>query len=563
MSEFVIGSRRLIGAEADMSDPAAVDSEFLAAAARSVETVDDLKTFIDHWMEINDCVGEYQTRYYTAMTCNTADTEAENNYLQMVEKISPIMAKRNFELKRKLVESPSVDELPPVYDVFLRDAKNEIDLFREENVPLHTENTKMAQRYQKITGAWMVDWEGEKKTVHQVRALLEETDRDLRQRAFLASGQSHLDDARKLDDLYDDMLHLRRTIARNAGFDNYRDYMFRSYGRFDYTPQDCFDFHAAIKKEVVPLVTELMEQRRRDMGIDTLRPWDLHADPQGLPPVRPFATVDELIAKVGSVMHRVDEELGGFFDIMVRENLLDLDSRPGKAPGGYMADFTERKLPFIFMNSVGTQRNVDTLLHEGGHSFHLFLSRDLRPSAYMSPPMEFAEVASMSMELLGRPYFDMIYNAEDLRRVKRNQLVSVVKFLPFMVCIDAFQHWVYTNPSTAESRADYWESLVDEYLPHIDWTGLEEHKRIGWQYLHVFQAPFYYIEYGIAQLGALQVWQNSLKDYPGAVKLYKKALSLGGSQPLPALFEAAGGRFDMTEAMLKPLMALTAEELGK
>jgi len=563
MSEFKIGARRIISPQADMSDPATVDAEFNTVAARSVQTTEELVTFIDHWMEVNECVGEYQTRFYTTMTCNTADTEAEGNYLQMVEKISPIMAKRNFELKKQLVESPAVDQLSADYDVFLREARNEIDLFREENVPLQTENTKLAQKYQKITGAWMVEWEGEKQTVHKVKALLEETDRELRHKAFMASEKPHLADVDALNDLYDDMLNLRRTIARNAGFDNYRDYMFRSYGRFDYTPEDCFAFHAAIKEHVVPLVTEIMEQRKADMGVDALRPWDLQADPKGLPPVRPFTTTDQLIAKVGDVLHQVNGELGGYFDIMVEHGLLDLDSREGKAPGGYMADFTERKLPFIFMNSVGTQRNVDTLLHESGHAFHLFLARDLKPSSYMGAPMEFAEVASMSMELLARPYFDRIYEADELKRVKDNQLVGVVKFLPFMVCIDAFQHWVYTNPSTAETRGDYWAALMDEYLPHIDWSGLEEYKRKGWQYLHVFQVPFYYIEYGIAQLGALQVWQNSLNDYSDAVRQYKKGLALGGSQPLPTLFKTAGGVFDMTEATLKPLMSHIAGELKK
>jgi len=305
-----------------------------------------------------------------------------------------------------------------------------------------------------------------------------------------------------------------------------------------------------------------MKIRKEKLGLDSIKPWDLIADENGLPPVKPFETGAELEEKVHAALAKVDAEIGEYFGIMRKDRLLDLESREGKAPGGYMADLPARRLPFIFMNAVGRTRDVQTLLHEAGHAANLFLARDLEPSAYLNPPLEFAEVASMSMELISLPFADLLYDAKDVERVKKAQLAEILTFLPFMAMIDSFQRWVYLNPSDAKTRADYWESLENKFRPHIDWTGVEDVKRFGWQYLHVFKVAFYYIEYGIAQLGALQVGTNSLSDYGKAVALYKAGLSLGGSKPLPQLFAAAGAKFDMTEKTLAPLTAALVKEIG-
>lgn len=562
MIELKKYSRRFVSDDMDLDNPETIEAEFDRISEMPRETPDDLEAFIAHWKDLSACVEEQGSRYYVAMTCDTTDEEAEKNYLHIVEVISPVMKKREFEMKRLLVGSPAFSELPPKYEVFKRNVKCDIDLFREENIPLMTEDDILSQRYQKITGGWLIDWDGEQLTRQQVMAKLDEPDRSLRERAYHAWAGPHLADREKLDEIYDKMLELRGRIAGNAGFENFRDYQFKAYKHFDYTPDDCFSFHKSIKALVVPLVNKLSGRRKEKMGLDTVRPWDLSADENGLPPIKPFNGSEELKEKVHGVAKNIDPELGGFFEVMRETEMLDLDSRKGKAPGGYMADFNERRLPFIFMNAVGTQRDVETLLHESGHAYNLFLDRELEPIDYLQPPMEFAEVASMSMELLAWPYLDLIYKPDELVRVKRQQLANVLKFMPFMAMIDTFQHWAYLNDSTPTGRADYWEKLEDEFRPHIDWSGLEDVKRLGWQYLHVFEVPFYYIEYGIAQLGALQVWSKSGEDFEKAVENYKSGLSLGGSRTLPELFEAVGARFDMTEATLGPLMQRIERELG-
>jgi len=555
-------TRRLLPETFDPGDPKAVSAEFDRIASRPRKTVAELEDFIAHWMELASAIHDKESRAYVRMTCDTADKEAESSYLYMVETIDPITQTRTFELKKLLLESPAAANLPKHYVVFLRNVKNEIDLFREENVPLSTEESKLAQRHQKITGSWMCEWEGKQLTVQQVRAKFEETDRGLRERAFRSVYAPHLADCASLDALYDEMMAVRVRMARNAGFANFRDYAFRRWGRFDYTPADCQTFHAAIRQHVVPLVTKLAERRRARLGLDSLRPWDLEVDEEGRPPVRAFADGAELTKKVGAVFDGLDPELAFFFGSMRDRGMLDLESRKGKAPGGYMTEFAESRIPFIFMNAVGTRRDVETLLHESGHAFNLFLAREIEPAAYLSPPLEFAEVASMSMELLSRPLFELIYAPNDIPRVKEQQLAAHLKFFPFMSMIDSFQHWVYTHETTPESRGDFWAGLEDEFRPHLDWAGLEDFKRLGWQYLHVFQLPFYYIEYGIALTGALQVWQAALKNPQTAIAAYKRGLALGGSRPLPELFSTVGARFDFSGKVLAELTETLAKELA-
>ena len=562
MPELKKFPRQFMAANDNFTEVSVVEKAYAEALKLPVETLEELERFVDFWMEIVACIDEARSKNYVAMTCDTTDKEAEARFLSMVENIMPVMEAKDFELKGKFVASPAVDALPERYEVFVRDVKNEIELFRKENIPLQIEAAKLGQTYQKIAGGWMVDWDGASLTVQQVRAKFEEIDRALRERAYRAVSEVHLNDAGKLEELYDKMLEVRGTIAKNADFDNFRDYTFRSMGRFDYTPEDCFEFHRAVKKHVVPVVSKMMETRCEKLGLERLRPWDLSVDEDGLAPLRPFETAEQLVEKVYQVTNEIDPELGGYFGVMRDRKLLDLDSRKGKAPGGYMTDFTEQRLPFIFMNAVGTAGDIRTLLHEGGHSFNLFLCRELEPLSYLMPPLEFAEVASMSMELLALPSYGLVYPPDEIERARRDQISGTIKLLPFIAMIDGFQQWVYLNDSDPAKRADYWETLEDTYRPHIDWSGLENAKRIGWQYPHVYKVPFYYIEYGIAQLGALQVWSRSLDDYPKALADYKHALALGGSRPLPELFEAAGIRFDMTEKTIAPLMETVTRELG-
>jgi oligoendopeptidase F len=390
----------------------------------------------------------------------------------------------------------------------------------------------------------------------------ENPNREIREKSYLARVQVHLDDADKLDDLFDEMLQVRSKIAKNAGFSNYRDYIFSAKYRFDYTPDDCLRFHDAIAETIVPLISEWVVEKKKKLNIDTYRPWDLYIDPDSKGVIKAFENEEEFCEKVGKIFHSVSPVVGSYFDYMRQNKLLDLVSREGKAPGGYMIDLGERRVPFIFMNAVGTKRDVDTLLHEGGHSFHAFEARDQSLKFYRSSPLEFAEVASMSMELLGRPYFDFVYKKEDLKAVRREQLVKIVEFFPFMSMIDSFQHWVYTTEKNGRvERGLKWQELNKKFQPFLDMQGLDRIEKTRWQYPHVFTVPFYYIEYGIAQIGALQVWKNSLVNPEKAVSDYLNALSFGGSIPLPKLFEKANIRFSMDKKMLAELVETIKKEI--
>ncbi|MDD4308287.1 MAG: M3 family metallopeptidase, partial [Thermoplasmata archaeon] len=351
-------------------------------------------------------------------------------------------------------------------------------------------------------------------------------------------------DIAKLDELFEKMLTLRKTLASNAGMDSYLDYRYKDLNRLSYTRKDTKAFRDAIHKFVVPAVAKMMDKRKKKMGLKTLRPWDTAVDPDGAEPPKVYKDLPELKAKAAKVLKSVDPEFEEAFWLMDRKGYLDLENRPGKAPGAYSSDFPEERMALVFGNAVGTSDDFDTLMHESGHAIHTLSCRQL-PLLIRGYPLEFAEVASMSMELLARPYWDIVYNEEDRKRIGIEQLEDLLKFLPFMAILDEFQDWVYIDPkgADAKARADYWRKLYAKYMPYIDYSGLEQFQGMGWQYLHVYEVPLYYVEYGIAQVGAMQVFVNSLDDYKGAVKHYKYALTLGTTVSLPELFESAGVKF--------------------
>jgi len=374
-----------------------------------------------------------------------------------------------------------------------------------------------------------------------------------------------LQEADKFDGILDAMLKLRTQTARNAGFDNYRDYAFRRLGRFDYTPKDCEQFHAAVERHVMPVMRELQAERRAPLKLDRLRPWDLAVDPLNRPPLNPFARVEEMVSRTQKIFDRLDGELAGGFRQMQDLRLLDLDNRKGKAPGGYQDTLNEARLPFIFMNAVGLQRDVETILHEAGHAFHALATREEDLRAYRHAPIEFCEVASMSMELLGNRFIEEFYADGDAERARRVHLEGIVGVFPWIATVDAFQHWLYTHPNhTRKERKKAWLNLMDRFGGDVDWGGYEAARANLWhRQLHIFLHPFYYIEYGIAQLGALQVWANSKRDQVKALSDYKNALALGGSRPLPELFSAAGCKFEFSEKTIQPLAKMLREELKK
>ena len=562
-----------------------------AAQCRSAA---DLERWLLDWSELSAALDEESSRRYIAMTCHTDNAEAEKAYLYFVENVEPKLKPRQFEIETIYVTHPLRAELLAIgapstvpartdtnlpgrcsalrrYEVFDRDLKNHVELFRPENVPLETEDAKLCQQYQKLSGSLTVNFRGEEKTLVQMGRHLEEPDRALRQEVWELVAKRRLQEAEKFEDIFDRLIELREQIGRNAGFKNYRDYAFRRLGRFDYTPEDCARFNDAVAREVMPVVRELQAARRRQLGLDKLhpghlRPWDLAVDPQNRPPLKPFAEVGEMVSRTQKIFDRLDGELAGGFRQMQDLHLLDLDNRKGKAPGGYQSTLSESRLPFIFMNAVGQQRDVETILHEAGHAFHALATRGEDLHAYRNgPPIEFCEVASMSMELLGNEFIEEFYSAADARRARRVHLEGVVGVFPWIATVDEFQHWIYTHPGHSRAeRAVAWLELMDRFGGDVDWSGYEAARAHLWhRQLHIFIHPFYYIEYGIAQLGALQVWANSKRDKVKALADYKKSLSLGGSRPLPELFAAAGCKFEFSAATIKPLIELVRSELAK
>jgi oligoendopeptidase F len=560
--------RRFVPQNADLGDWPQIDPLFsqLESRATQIKDVAQLEAWLVDWSELSAALDEEVSRRYIAMTCHTDNEDAEKAYLHFVENVDPQLKPKQFALEKIYAAHPLREQLSRErFNVFDRDVKNHVALFRQENIPLETEEAKLSQQYQKLFGSITVNFRGEEKTLIQMSPYQEEPDRSLRLETWEIVVRRRLQEADAFDDIIDRQIRLRGQIAKNAGFENYRDYAFRRLGRFDYTPADCSKFHEAVEKEIVPIAKELHAHRRRQLNLDTLRPWDLAVDPLNRPPLKPFAQTDEMVLRTQNIFNRLDTGLAGGFRQMQDLKLLDLTNRKGKAPGGYQSTLAEARLPFIFMNAVGLQRDVETILHEAGHAFHALATRDEDLYAYRSAPIEFCEVASMSMELLGNEFIEEFYSSDDARRARRVHLEGVVGVFPWIATVDAFQHWIYTNPThSREDRRKAWLGLMDRFGGDVDWSGLENARANLWhRQLHIFLHPFYYIEYGIAQLGALQVWANSKQDKPRALNDYKKSLALGGSRPLPELFSAAGCQFEFSAKTIQPLAKVLREELGK
>ncbi len=546
---------RWLSSDLDFDDWAALEPRFAELERRA--STKDLPAWIRDWSELESAFNEESSRRYVAMTCDTENATKEKRYLHLETVIGPLAKPRWQALKKLYLDHPGRRRLPKnVYGVMDRMIANEFELYREANIPLESADTEMRQKYQKITGAMTLRYDGREQTLQQLARHLEETDRPRREEVWRLIADRRLRDRDALEDLYDGMVRLRHRMALNAGFKNYRDYAFRSKARFDYGPRHCADFLRANEKGVVPALRLRHERRRRLMGLDVLRPWDLAVDPEGRAPLRPFKTMKQLMDGCSRIFRRVDPDFGRMFEYIRRKKYLDLDSRKGKAPGGYQTVFEVERTPFIFCNSAGLHRDVETLLHEGGHAFHSLQCRDQEPRFNRDYPLEFAEVASMGMELLAQPYLEEFYPKAGADRARAGHLEDLLTTYPWVATIDAFQHWVYTHPAhTRAERREAWVDLRRRLGGGEDWTGLEEARAHNWhRQLHLFTVPFYYIEYGIAQTGALQVWRNAKKDRRRAIRKYREGESLGWSRPLPELFRAAGLRFDFSEKTIGPLI---------
>jgi oligoendopeptidase F len=554
----VFSARRFVPETIDLGDWDQIRPLFdqLMHRAGELKTVVELERWILDGGELSAALDEEGARRHIAMTCHTDDPAAEKAYLHFVEHVEPQLKPRQFELARVYLDHPLRTLLPQDrYQVFDRDTRLRVELFREDNVPLETEDAKLGNEYNKLSGGLTVSFRGEERTLVAMGRYQEDPIRAVREEAWRSVVARRLQEEDRFDALFDQLVALRHRMALNAGFTNYRDYAFRMRGRFDYTPADCERFHEAIEAEVMPIQSMLQERRRSEMVLPTLRPWDLAVDPLARPALRPFTESLALERCTQQIFDRLDPELAAGFKKMRDLRLLDLDNRKGKAPGGYQSTLSEARLPFIFMNAVGLQRDVETLLHEAGHAFHALATQNEDLYAYRGAPIEFCEVASMAMELLAAPHLDVFYSPDDARRARRVHLEGIVGVFPWIATVDAFQHWVYTHPNhTREERRAAWNGLMKRFGGAVDWSGCEAVRAALWhKQLHVFLYPFYYVEYGIAQMGALQVWGNAAVDPVRALADYRAALALGGSRPLPELFARAGGRFDFSRESLRPL----------
>ncbi|MGQ0551442.1 MAG: M3 family oligoendopeptidase [Armatimonadota bacterium] len=558
--------RRFVPPDADMGNWAHIEPLYRRLLEARRDSPEALERWIEDTSELYAAVAEEGSRRYVAMTCQTDDPERERAHLFFIEEIHPKVKPLGHALDEAYLGSVHRAALPPRYAILDRSVQNRAALFRLENIPLETEEAKLKQQYQKINGAMTVTFRGKEHTLQQMARYLEETDRSGRQEAWELVARRRLRDEDAIEAVFEQLLGLRDQIARNAGCADYREYAFRRRERFDYTPQDCLRFHDAIEEAVLPLARRLRGERRTALGLPTLRPWDLEVDPHGRPPLRPFSTAAELVAGSSEIFDRVHPDLGTQFRFMSDRSLLDLESRKGKAPGGYQATFEERRVPFIFMNAVGRDLDLRTIIHEGGHAFHTLAVRDEPIAQYRHAPMEFSEVASMGMELLASPYLDTFYRDQAAaRRSRRELLEGTALVFPWIATIDAFPHWLYTHPGHARAeRRAAWLRTFERFAPDVDFTGYDDVLGAYWhRQLHLFVAPFYYVEYGVAQIGALQVWRRARADQAGAVRQYREALTLGGREPLPALFAAAGAEFDLTTRTLGPVMKAVADFLDE
>ena len=536
--------------------------------ARQIDNVTELETWLKDKSELEAALEEVFAWRYIKMTCDTANEKLVKDFQYFAIEIDPKTAPLSNQLNQKLVASAYIEELDTdKYFVFLRGIRKALEIYREENIELFTKLQVTQQRYQAITGAMSVVINEQEYTLEQAANFLKDTNRSVRQQAWETIQQRRLVDKDDLNVLFDELIVVRNQVALHAGFENYRDYMFQAMGRFDYEPKDCYEFHEAVEKEIVPILKEQAEIRAELLGLQLLKPWDQEVSTTGKSALKPFKNGEELIDKSIDCFNAIDPQLGQMLAIMKENNLFDVESRKGKAPGGYNYPLAESGAPFIFMNSANSLRDLTTMVHEGGHAVHTFLTANLELNDFKHCPSEVAELASMSMELMSMDYWHLYFdNEEDLIRAKKEQLFDVLKTLPWVAVIDKFQHWIYTN--IGHNAADREEAFKQIYTSFgagfSDWAGQEAEFANIWQkQLHLFEVPFYYIEYGIAQLGAIAIWKNFKENPEKALQQYLDALALGYTKPINEIYETAGIKFDFSVSYIKELAAFVKNELDK
>ncbi|PCJ84390.1 MAG: oligoendopeptidase F [Flavobacteriales bacterium] len=535
---------------------------------RKINAVEELEKWLKDRSELEAVLEEDLAWRYIKMSIDTADESLTKSYEFFVQEINPKVAPYSNELDKKLLDCPLLNELnEEKYRIYLRSVKKRIEIFREENIPLLTQLQTESQKYMAITGKMSIEQDGKELTMQQAGKLLESTDRKLRETVFTKMAERRAQDVDELNELFNHLIKLRHKVAQNAGFENYRDYMFAAMGRFDYSVQDCRNFHESIAREIVPIVRDFHLERKEKLGLDALRPWDMDVDITGKPPLKPFEKSEELVTKTALCFREIRPFFADCIETMNTMGHLDLESRKGKAPGGYNYPLHEIGVPFIFMNAVGSLSDVTTMVHEGGHAIHSFLTRKLELTDFKSTPSEVAELASMSMELISMENWEVFFeNENELKRAKQEQMQRGIQILPWIATVDKFQHWIYENPEhSVEERTAKWVEILDEFGTGVsDWSGFEEARSNSWQkQLHIFEVPFYYIEYGMAQLGAVAMWRNYKQHPQQALDGYEAFMKLGYTKSIPEIYGAAGIKFDFSGEYVKELAGFVRDELAK
>ena len=543
-----------------------IEVYFKSLFDREINSVTDLEQWMLNRSELESVLEEEQAWRYIKMNIDTTDQKLSKDFTFWIQEITPKVAPFSHQLNVKLNSSTFLKELDnEKYRIYLRGLQKAIEIYRDENIPLIVEMETKQQEYGAIAAKMTVEIDDQKMTMQKAAQFLKDTNREKREEVFNKINDRRLQDVDSLDQLFDELIVLRQQIAKNAGYENYRDYKFAAMGRFDYTPADCYAFHDSIANEIVPIIEGFDKSRMDKMRLENYKPWDTSVDASGKAPLKPFEGGEDLINKSIRCFERLRPYYGECLSTMKAMKHLDLESKEGKAPGGFNYPLYEMGVPFIYMNAVGSQRDLVTMVHEGGHAIHSFLSRDLALADFKSVPSEVAELASMSMELISMDTWDEFYNnQEELNRAKKEQMQKVLEGLPWIAAIDRFQQWIYTTPHTADERRYEWENIMSDLSSSlVNWDGHEKaHQNIWQRQLHLYEVPFYYIEYGMAQLGAIAMWRSYKQLGNTALDNYDAALKLGYTKSIGELYQTAGIEFNFSQNYVKELADFIKSELA-